>query len=64
MSIYRSTCIYNIFDDKYTYKNKDAVAHLVHSRGHCISFWLSVPPLQVAPRFACSVASLSRYPGR
>ena len=43
---------------------KDAVAHLAHSRGFCISFWPSVPPLQVAPSFACSVASLSRYPGR
>ena len=42
---------------------KDGVAHLAHTRGHCISFWLSVPPLQVAPSFACSVASLSRYPG-
>ena len=41
---------------------KDGVAHLAHTRGHCISFWLSVPPLQVALSFACSVASLSRYP--
>ena len=31
----------------------------VHSRGNCISFWLSIPPLQVVPSFACSVASLS-----
>ena len=31
----------------------------VHHRGNCISFWLSVPPLQVVPSFACSVASLS-----
>ena len=61
MNIFRQTyplqCICKLI-------NKDAVAHLVHSRGYCISFWLSVPPLQVAPRFACSVASLSRYPGR
>ena len=42
---------------------KDGVVHLVHNRGHCISFWLSVPPLQVAPTFACSVASLSRCAG-
>ena len=33
-----------------------------HTRGHCSSFWLMFPPLQVAPSFACSVASLSRSP--
>ena len=31
----------------------------VRSRGNCISFWPSIPPLQVVPSFACSVASLS-----
>ena len=42
---------------------KGGVVHLLLSRGHCIAFWPSVPPLQVAPSFACSVASLSRSPG-
>ena len=42
---------------------KGGVVHLQLSRGHCIAFWSSVPPLQVAPSFACSVASLSRSPG-
>ena len=42
---------------------KGGVVHLTLSRGHCIAFWPSVPPLQVAPSFACSVASLSRSPG-
>ena len=44
-------------------ENKGGVARLAHDRGHCIAFWPSVPPLQVAPSFACSVASLSRCPG-
>ena len=36
---------------------------LLHS-GRCqTSFWPSVPSLQVAPSFACSVASLSQSPG-
>ena len=34
-----------------------------HSRGHCMPFWSMIPPLQVAPSFACSVASLSQSPG-
>ena len=29
----------------------------------CVAFWPSIPPLQVVPSFACSVASLSRCPG-
>ena len=44
-------------------EKKSGVVHLAHSRGHCSSFWPSVPPLQVAPSIACSVASLSRFPG-
>jgi len=44
-------------------EQKGGVVHLQLSRGHCIAFWPSVPPLQVAPSFACSVASLSRSPG-
>ncbi len=42
---------------------KVVVVHLTHARGHCIAFWPRIPPLQVAPSFACSVASLSRSPG-
>ena len=44
-------------------QKKGGVVHLLLSRGHCIAFWPSIPPLQVAPSFACSVASLSRSPG-
>ena len=43
-------------------RKKGGVVHLVHSRGCCITFWPSIPPLQVAPSIACSVASLSRFP--
>jgi hypothetical protein len=43
---------------------KGGVASVAPSRGHCISFWPAVPPLQVAPSFACSVASLNQSPGR
>ena len=43
--------------------HKGGVVHLTHCRGHCIAFRPSIPPLQVAPSFACSVASLSRSPG-
>jgi hypothetical protein len=52
-------------DDKQTYNiyNKGGVGHLLLSRGHCIAFWSSVPPLQVAPSCPCSVASLRRFPG-
>ena len=39
------------------------MVHHALIRGLCITFWLSVPSLQVAPRFACSVASLSQSPG-
>ena len=42
---------------------KGVVVHHALIRGLCIAFWLSVPSLQVAPSFACSVASLCRYPG-
>ena len=45
-----------------TGENKGGVVHLAHSRGHCIAFWPSIPPLQVVPSSACSVASLSRFP--
>ena len=42
---------------------KGVVVHHALTRGLCITFWLGVPSLQVAPRFACSVASLSQSPG-
>ena len=41
---------------------KGVVAHQALIRGHCITFWLIVPSLQVASSFACSVASLSLSP--
>ena len=45
------------------FAKKVVVVHLAHTRGHCSAFWPSIPPLQVAPSIACSVASLSRCPG-
>ena len=42
--------------------NKGVVAHLAPSRGHCSAFNPTIPPLQVALSFACSVASLSQSP--
>ena len=36
-------------------------ASSAHYRGNCISFGLNVPPLQVVPSFACSVARLSPF---
>ena len=41
---------------------KGQVALATRTRGYCRSFWLTFPPLQAAPSFACSVASLSRFP--
>ena len=41
----------------------DGVARVAHRRGHCLPFWPIFPPLQVAPSFACSVASLNQSPG-
>ena len=42
---------------------KGVVVHHALIRGLCTAFWLSVPSLQVAPSFACSVASLCQFPG-
>ena len=42
---------------------KGVVTWLLQIRGRCNPFWLILPPLRVAPGFACSVASLSRSPG-
>ena len=49
--------------------NKILVVQLASTRGHCLTFNSTIPPLQVAPSFACSVASLSlclgfQLPGR
>ena len=43
-------------------KIKSTVAHLAPSSGHCSTFSPTIPPLQVALSFACSVASLSHSP--
>ena len=43
-------------------KSAGVVAHQSLIRGHCTTFWLIVPSLQVASSFACSVASLSLSP--
>ena len=42
--------------------NKVTVACLAPSSGHCKAFSATIPPLQVALSFACSVASLSHSP--
>ena len=34
-----------------------------NTEDYCILFWLIFLPLQVAPGFACSVASLNQSPG-
>ena len=39
--------------------NKGTVVHFAPSRGHCMAFISTIPPLHVALSFACSVASLS-----
>ena len=39
--------------------NKIQVVQLTSTRGHCLTFNPTFPPLQVALSFACSVASLS-----
>ena len=42
---------------------KGGVTQLRHTRGCHTVFWKPVQPLQRVPRLACSVASLSCYPG-
>ena len=42
--------------------NKGGVVQVLLRRGNCALFCHTVPPLQVAPSLACSVASLSRLP--
>ena len=42
---------------------KGGVMQLRHARGCHMVFWKPVQPLQRVPRLACSVASLSWYPG-
>ena len=41
---------------------KAAGAQLIHRRGNRIPLWAVFQPLQVVLSFACSVASLSRFP--
>ena len=45
------------------FRKAECVVRVLQSRGHCIPFRLTFPPLQVAPSSACSVASLSQSPG-
>ena len=47
---------------RHHFENKDLVAHLTPTSGHCQAFSPTIPPLLVALGFACSVASLSRCP--
>ena len=42
---------------------KGGVMQLRHARGCHMVFWEPIQPLQRVPRLACSVASLSWYPG-
>ena len=42
---------------------KNAVMQLRHARGTVKAFWMSIQPLQRAPKVACSVASLSPVSG-
>ena len=44
-------------------KKVEGVAHLLIYRDVCLAFWLIVPPLLIVPSLACSVTSLSLYPG-
>ena len=41
---------------------KARVVPLIWCRDHCIPLWAGFPSLQVVLSFACSVASLSRFP--
>ena len=43
-------------------QQKAGVVPFIWSRGHCIPLWVVLPSLQVVLSFACSVASLSRFP--
>ena len=42
---------------------KGGVMQLRHARGCHMVFWKPIQPLQRVPRLACSVGSLSLYPG-
>ena len=54
---------YPVIDDAMRDRTKDSVALASHTRADSTPFWLTFPPLQAVPSFACSVASLSRFPG-
>ena len=56
-------CSVAIWAVKYAAYKVGCVACVLKGRGHCVPFRLSIPPLQVAPSSACSVASLSQSPG-
>ena len=55
-------CASDVYECVRAHNNKDNVVHLAPSRGHCMAFSSTIPPLQVALSFACSVASLSHSP--
>ena len=58
-----SMCVARLRSTREETEKLGVVVHFALSRGHCMAFWLIVPPLQVAPSLACSVSSLSRSPG-
>ena len=56
------SCCCNCNKPQTAINNKAAVVPLLHCRGRCIPLWAVFPSLQVVLSFACSVASLSRFP--
>ena len=55
-------CASDVYECVRAHNNKDNVVHLAPSRGQCMAFSSTIPPLQVALSCACSVASLSPPP--
>ena len=52
-----------VLSENATFEHEKAgVVPLIYCRGHCIPLWVVLPSLQVVLSFACSVASLSRFP--
>ena len=60
--IFPNDCLHD-FRTRNIASRKGVVMQFSHARGCHMVFWKPVPPLQRVPRLACSVASLSRYPG-
>ena len=58
------TVIGNLGTQTKSKTKKAAGAQLIHRRGNRIPLWAVFQPLQVVLSFACSVASLSRFPSR